>query len=631
MATRAVRLRVLASAETCRACLSQVGNSIPGWHTAPVTGSGALLTWTWGGQWSSKAPGRTQVAIQALNTQECWVTLTAENQAAADPLHILDQELERFMKSASAQLPIAQQETLAAPPIATSNSSFTRPATMVFWGVVALTGCCSLFSLINYYAIAPGPSAVTFVFVSLVPLVLILAGGGLFIRLRSRQWNWKVWVNWGVGAALILYLIIFSIKIQQYEAECWPRVGPGADLTGCNLSQADLTGRDLQGTNFRAARLDDAQLAQANLSGANFANASALRADFRAANLNRAILSQVFFNGADFTAAQVAGVIWEEANLSNATLQGLELSGANLARINLTSANLQTANLTTAQLYTATLRHADLTGARVTGAIFDHADLRAAQLSGLDFSGASLRSADLREANLQNTTWQGADLSKANLEAANLAQADLTGAILYETQLTGAQGLTDTQLAAALEAPLTNLPAALSARGLWLEERRELRKTLATACKNQPVPDAGHYTPGDTFHPIMLIDDAKVDLYDWLETTPPNWEPMALRFAELVACLQEQEKEKIGTCNYEGGLTLPRYRYQLAVQLKNADTGQAIETVVIYGSQPACPAFVKVPGQPDIIGQPIKFEDIEPALIKFVNPPDLVSLPEHSP
>ena len=120
--------------------------------------------------------------------------------------------------------------------------------------------------------------------------------------------------------------------------------GVKANLTGADLSRADLTG----------ANLSEANLFKADLTGANLFEANLSIADLTGADLSKANLY-----GADLTGANLF-----EANLSKANLYGADLS-----RADLTGAHLSKANLSKANLYGANLYGADLTGADLTSII----------------------------------------------------------------------------------------------------------------------------------------------------------------------------------------------------------------------------------------------------------------------
>jgi len=104
----------------------------------------------------------------------------------------------------------------------------------------------------------------------------------------------------------------------------------------CDLSGADLTG---------------AQLAEANLTGAN--------------------LSQAILTGADLTGAQLAG-----ADLSEVDLSGATINEADLSRARLTNAVLRRAQLGMANLDGADLSGADMTGCGLYGANLSNARTR---------------------------------------------------------------------------------------------------------------------------------------------------------------------------------------------------------------------------------------------------------------
>ena len=106
--------------------------------------------------------------------------------------------------------------------------------------------------------------------------------------------------------------------------------GNRVDLSGANLSRANLRMADLRGANLSRADLRGADLSRADLSGADISGA-----DLRWANLSGANLRGANLSGANL---RLADLIW--ANLSGANLRGADLSGANLSGANLIGANL---------------------------------------------------------------------------------------------------------------------------------------------------------------------------------------------------------------------------------------------------------------------------------------------------
>ena len=132
----------------------------------------------------------------------------------------------------------------------------------------------------------------------------------------------------------------------------------GADLSGADLSEANLSGADLSGANLSEANLSGADLFGANLSGANLSGANLRGADLNGANLN----------GANLRGANLRGADLNGANLRRADLNGADLWHVNLSGAKLCDANLWYADLHKANFWYAGLWHANLSGANLSDA-----------------------------------------------------------------------------------------------------------------------------------------------------------------------------------------------------------------------------------------------------------------------
>jgi hypothetical protein len=99
--------------------------------------------------------------------------------------------------------------------------------------------------------------------------------------------------------------------------------------------RANLSGADLSRANLSGAYLSGADLSRANLSWAKLSGA-----DLSRANLSRAKLSGAKLSGADLSGADLSGADLSWANLSEANLSWANLSEANLSRANLFGAGL---------------------------------------------------------------------------------------------------------------------------------------------------------------------------------------------------------------------------------------------------------------------------------------------------
>ena len=102
----------------------------------------------------------------------------------------------------------------------------------------------------------------------------------------------------------------------------------GADLSGANLSDADLRGANLAGADLSCAKLVEVNLAGADLSCANLARANMFGAMLGQANLVNARL--------------------EQANLDYANLAGANLANARLEHVSLSMADMECADIYTA-------------------------------------------------------------------------------------------------------------------------------------------------------------------------------------------------------------------------------------------------------------------------------------------
>ena len=243
-----------------------------------------------------------------------------------------------------------------------------------------------------------------------------------------------------------------------------------ADLSGLlALPQADLTGADLSHANLRALTLTDATLSGANLGGATLTDADLTgarldRANLAGAKLHRAMLNRIQAQAVVLNGASARDVMLMDAQLSGAQLIGTDLSGAQATVVNvdLSGADLSGATFTQASVHGLNLIGADLSRAKLgnqaksrtivlSDAKLDaHTNLTGAQLQyvdmhGLDLSKVRLAHADLTGAKLDGATLTDADLSYADLTRATLtggiamSGADLSNATLTGANLAGAQ------------------------------------------------------------------------------------------------------------------------------------------------------------------------------------------------
>lgn len=298
--------------------------------------------------------------------------------------------------------------------------------------------------------------------------------------------------------------------------------------------------------------------------------------------------------------ASLANAYLCDRNLSGRDLHGADLSGARLERANLKGTNLRQANLEGANL-----RQADVKGA----------NLRQANLI-----KANLRNADLTGADLVDADFSGADLTGARVCEADLTGAKLDDVVLKNTDLTGVVGITDDILASVLNVSIDELPCVLSQRDIRLETRESIIKTLEDVCLGRGVDEACAYTPDEDFHPTLLLDN-QGEPHDWSDDISIKWEPMALRFCELVIVVEKQEAVEIETCAYILGSPITRYQYHMEVRVYSAKTGELVVSETFVGELPGeCPEMAPKE-KTTIYGERVSSKVFEEWLADLVNPP----------
>ncbi|MGH2739319.1 MAG: pentapeptide repeat-containing protein, partial [Actinomycetota bacterium] len=313
--------------------------------------------------------------------------------------------------------------------------------------------------------------------------------------------------------------------------------------------------------------------------------------------------------GCDLSDLDLSNLDLSGTNLEDASLAGSDLSGSNLSDANLMGTNLEGAEVAGASLQGATLARANLGGLDLDG--FD--------LEGLDLQQAVLRRASLVGASLREANLAGADLSEADLTDATLTNAELSGVILRNTILDGAiligvTGLTDADLASGLGVDEAGLAQVLSEKVIRLEFRDQILTALGEACRGGGVDGAAPYEVGGGFHALVVVGDGGEPSQFTDSVARSTWEPMATRFAQLVVCVGEQERETIEVCPYSinGAPAAPITRYQMhrSVRAVSAATAATVAEQTLDGSFPATCPFSAPVGQTTIEGSEIGFRAV---------------------
>ncbi len=248
-----------------------------------------------------------------------------------------------------------------------------------------------------------------------------------------------------IGVFITLSLQLFEIyEREEYFGWAILALNQGKEANGGRilaLENLKIFGSQLTGLNLENAVLPHLDLADTDLLQANLQNATLIEANFSNSQLIYANLQKAFLEKANFQSADLKLANLKDAQLYQANLSGANLYQANFHRTNLSGANLQDVkNIEQANFYRAIYDintkfppqfHPEENGAIL---ISPNADLK-----GVNFQSATLAQVDL----------SGANLAKANLSQAVLIDANLSNTNLEGANLTGAIGLTASQVKAA--------------------------------------------------------------------------------------------------------------------------------------------------------------------------------------
>lgn len=323
--------------------------------------------------------------------------------------------------------------------------------------------------------------------------------------------------------------------------------------------------------------------------------------------------------GCDLTDAEIAGLDLNSANLSDADLSGANLAGTNLASANLTGANLAGARFDETVLINADLQGADLSDTDLTRTLLPPASLEGAVLDGTNLQGIDLASVTLAGASARGATLRNANLSSADLSGVALEGASLDGATLIDTK-----GLGDDVLAQALGVGPDDLARTLAEQEIRLEDRQEILTALEAACAGRGVSGTTPYPQG-AFHPMAILNERGQSGMETDRAAERGWEPMAVRFAQLVACLGDEEETQIESCPYSGEgkfATITRVQNHREFKVVEASTGRTVLQRELEGTMPKpCPFthfFSDFNLNETFSGSSIGFSKIEPELARLV-------------
>ena len=326
-------------------------------------------------------------------------------------------------------------------------------------------------------------------------------------------------------------------------------------------------------------------------------------------------------SGCDLTELELAGLDLSRSDLTEADLSGVNLSRTILDDADLTRASLDNAVLDGTSLKRTALVSTDLRNVDLTKATFDPSTLEGARLD-----GANLEQLNLPDISLKNASAIGASLVGVNFEGSDLSGVALEGAELDGAVLVGATGLDDVTLAQALGVTTDTLGSTLSELEIRLEPRQDILAALGSACGGGGIPEASAYPQGD-LHPMVILDERGQVGADTDRGIDLGWEPMAVRFAQLVACVSEEEDVQVEHCPYTletGGVaSITRVRYQRDIRVVEAGSGRTVFEQTLEGSNPPeCPlfhSFSSINQNETFSGSNVEFGKVQSQIARFVS------------
>ena len=241
--------------------------------------------------------------------------------------------------------------------------------------------------------------------------------------------------------------------------------------------------------------------------------------------------------------------------------------------------------------------------------------LNGCDFSGKDFSGMDLSGSAMRYSNLQRVNFSSANLSGVDFTGSDLTGAALEGAILNENEfalsnLTAVTGLSDESLAIAMGVPVEDLYKYTAEKMIRLEDRQQILDTVREACSGHAIPSAHAFESAQTFRTMAVFnaEGKNTNLTEY--ALNQRWEPMAVRYVDLVACVGDEYKDVIETCNYEEGHTIDRIVYKRDIMVYATRTGEIALITSLVGGQPAFCGTYSSEGQPDLRGLPTNQEQV---------------------
>jgi len=206
-----------------------------------------------------------------------------------------------------------------------------------------------------------------------------------------------------------------------------------------------------------------------------------------------------------------------------------------------------------------------------------------------------------------------------NFQGAVITDTNFDGAEFDTINFEDVQDLRDHDLSSLMNVSYDDLSLTLSQKQIRLESRTTICDGVKEVSQGNGFTTSVTYTSNNSFQPVMLLD-SNGNRHEWTDRVQRTWEPMALRFCELVAYVGTEQCNAVQTCPYNGP-SITRYQYQLDITLYNAQSGTLIAQGTIKGKAPAPCPYSAPYSQTAIHGEHVEFSQIENWLKDYVNYP----------
>jgi hypothetical protein len=123
-------------------------------------------------------------------------------------------------------------------------------------------------------------------------------------------------------------------------------------------------------------------------------------------------------------------------------------------------------------------------------------------------------------------------------------------------------------------------------QGLGLAAQGQATPDQAVAASTYPTDMVALANQADPTRLVVLGDQGET--ISWTKQAEREWSSKAPSEVALVVCSGEPQRVLIETCKYGGGVSINRYREEVAVRLVAAQSGQTLVTAVLTDEPPPC-------------------------------------------